>query len=188
MHIDRFATSHFSRKGLLADTRMHRGKEREETAIMLSRIAAIEELGVHLDERYPSIFQFCVEDLAYSEQAAYKRITVARRTRQFPQILDMVADGRLHLTGLVVLSAHLTSGNADELLLATCHRTTKQIEQLIADRFPRPDLRERLEAIQGEPLSSRRVDAAGTSADSCPGAPAFELSSRRVETVYASGD
>ena len=52
----------------------------------------------------------------------------------------MLADGRLHLSGLVILSAYLTPANADELLAATAHRSKAQIERLLAERFPQPDL------------------------------------------------
>ena len=44
---------------------------------------------------------------------AYKRIRVARTARQFPAIHDMLADGRLHLTAVVLLAPYLTPENAD---------------------------------------------------------------------------
>ena len=50
------------------------------------------------------------------------------------------ADGRLHLTAVVLLAPHLNPENADELLSATAHKTRTEIERLLAERFPRPDV------------------------------------------------
>jgi len=45
----------------------------------------------------------------------------------------MLADGRLHLTGLVKLAPHLTPENRDDLLKRAAHRTRRQIEELVAE-------------------------------------------------------
>ncbi len=88
----------------------------------------------------PDLFEFCVHKVHYSEQSAFKRIRVARLARQFPAIYDLLAEGKLHLSALVTLSAHLTPENAGDLLAASVHRTKAQLEQMLAERFPQPDL------------------------------------------------
>ncbi len=75
-----------------------------------------------------------------SEGAAYKRIRAARLARRCPVIFEMVADGRLHPSALVLLSTHLTPGNADELLSLATHRTKTETETLLARRFPQHDV------------------------------------------------
>ena len=55
---------------------------------------------------------------------------------------------------VLMLARHLTSGNADELLAAATHKSRFEIEQLLAERFPRPDLPERLRAIPAPPVST----------------------------------
>ena len=60
--------------------------------------------------------------------------------RQFPAIFGLLADGRLHLTAVMVLTPYLTAQNADDLLVAAAHKSKAQIEQLLAERFPQPDL------------------------------------------------
>ena len=42
------------------------------------------------------------------------RITVARLSVRFPQVLAMLADGRLHLSGLRLLDRHLTDGRRNK--------------------------------------------------------------------------
>jgi len=51
----------------------------------------------------------------------------------------MLADGRLHLSGIVKLAAHLTRENHKLLLERASHRSKRQIEELLAELFPRPD-------------------------------------------------
>ena len=145
--MDPYTTSHFSNRALLVDLKASVANERTSTAVVISRIAEVDDRKLYLEQGYHNMHAFCVHELHYSEQAAFKRIYAGRAARRFPLILVALADGRLHLSGVVMLSAYLTSGNADELLAAAAHRTKAEIEQLIAERFPRPDLPERLQAI-----------------------------------------
>ena len=45
---------------------------------------------------------------------------------------------------LTLLAPYLTPENGDELLVAAVHKSKAQIEQLLAERFPQPDLPARL--------------------------------------------
>jgi hypothetical protein len=85
--------------------------------------------------------------LGLSEDAAFKRIRVARTARQFPVIFAALAEGRLHMTAVVMLTPYLTPGNAAELLAAAERRRKPEIEQLLAQRFPQPDLPTQVRAI-----------------------------------------
>ncbi|MEO5618662.1 MAG: hypothetical protein ABIS67_12920, partial [Candidatus Eisenbacteria bacterium] len=90
---------------------------------------------------------YCVGELRLSEDSAFKRIRVARKARQFPAIFEAIADGRLHLGAVVLLAPYLTGETADELLGAAAHKTKSEIEQLLAERFPRPEVATRVQAI-----------------------------------------
>ncbi|HEY5958765.1 MAG TPA: hypothetical protein VIV60_19525 [Polyangiaceae bacterium] len=54
-----------------------------------------------------SLFEFCVTRLGCSEDTAYKRVGAARLLQQFPVVFDLLAHGRIHLTGLMLLKPHL---------------------------------------------------------------------------------
>jgi hypothetical protein len=62
------------------------------------------------------MFNYCQEVLHLSEPEAYLRITVARASRKHPMLLEMLADGRLHLTGIAKLAQVLTEANRETLL------------------------------------------------------------------------
>lgn len=91
-------------------------------------------------EAFPSMFAYCTGALHLSEGEAYLRIAVARAARRHPVLLAMLADGRLHLSGIERLAPHLTAENRDEVLQRAPHRSKREIEQLAAELAPRPDV------------------------------------------------
>ena len=52
----------------------------------------------------------------------------------------MLRDGRLHLTGMALLVPLLTPLNRDAILARATHRSKREIEQLVAELQPRPDV------------------------------------------------
>jgi hypothetical protein len=67
--------------------------------------------------------------------------------RRFPEAFERVASGDLHLSALCALSPQLNPANASELFAACCRKSRRQIEELIAARFPRPDVREQIRRL-----------------------------------------
>jgi 5-methylcytosine-specific restriction endonuclease McrA len=149
--VNSYQRSHLSDQTLLEDLATHLARERTATAELLADLAEVDARKLYLPAAYPSLFAYCVGELHMSEDAAYKRIQAARAARRFPALLEALAEGRLHLTAVVQLAPHLSESNAAELMAAATHRTRAQIEQLLAERFPRPDL---LEWVAGPPAAS----------------------------------
>ena len=117
------------------------------TAMLLAHLAEVDARRLYLPAAHPSMFSYCVHELRLSKDAAFKRIRAARVARQFPAIFAALAEGRLQLSGVVLLAPHLTPENAGELLAAAAHRSKAEIEALLAARFPRPELPTRVELI-----------------------------------------
>jgi 5-methylcytosine-specific restriction endonuclease McrA len=138
--MQRFLTSHLSEPSLLEKSDTDAGRERSGTAHLLADIADVEERRSYLRAGYPSLLAWCVGRLKLCDQAAKKRIRAARVARRFPAILPAVDEGRLHLTAVVQLAAHLTEYNAEELLTAAMDKTVEEIERLLAARFPKSDV------------------------------------------------
>src|SRR5262249_23534995 len=95
----------------------------------------------HLYARYAasSMFSYCRDVLHLSEGEAQLRITVAQAAREHPVLLEMLADGRLHLSGIAKLAPVLTRENRDALLARAVHKSKRQIEEMVAEVAPRPD-------------------------------------------------
>jgi hypothetical protein len=111
--------------------------ERSSTAAVLARLGEYDARKLYLRASYPSLYEYCVVRLHLSEGAARKRIHAARAARQFPALFAALADGRLHLTGIVTLAPHLTPDNVKELVAACAHRSAAQIEQVLGERVLR---------------------------------------------------
>ncbi len=151
--------THLSDGALLRDLQQHVASERGGTAEVLADLAEVDARKLYLPAAYPSTYAFCIGELRFSEEAAYKRIRAARMARRFPAIFAAVADGRLHLSAIVLLASYLTTENVEELLAAAMGRSKLELEQLLAQRFPRPDLAAQVIAVSECELSPGTVEA-----------------------------
>jgi hypothetical protein len=159
--MDPFAISHFSDDALLYDAKRLLGQGFMTDAMLLTRITEIDRRQLYRREGYPSMYSYMIQEWHLTEDAAYKRIHAARAAQRFPGVLIALAEGRLHMRGVLMLAHRLTSANADELVAAATHKSRFEIQQLLAERFPQPDLPERLQAIGSPPLTTALQPSSG---------------------------
>jgi hypothetical protein len=77
--------------------------------------------------------------------------------KRFPLLLDAIAAGELHLTGLLMLGPHLTPENHVEVLARAKFRTKKEIAKLVRELHPLPRVPDLMEPLGPElPRSPRR--------------------------------
>jgi hypothetical protein len=132
------------------------GLHREMTAKLVAYLAEIEERRLHLMAGFSSMFELCTKQLGMSEGEAFRRILAARLGRRFPLVYSLLATGDVHLSALELLRDHLTDENHAELLRASAGKSKREVEALVARRFPRPDVPTRVHAARVEPLSEQR--------------------------------
>ena len=106
-----------------------RQSRRVESALV-AHIGEVDQRRLYAREASPSMFAFCTQVLHLSEAEAYLRIEVARASRKHPVLLEMLSDGRLHLSGIAKLAPHLTEHNRDSLLVRAAGKSKRQIEEL----------------------------------------------------------
>jgi hypothetical protein len=104
--------AHLSDEELLANTRRLVGKSNQLLAALLAHLAEVEARGIHRTRRCASLYTYCIYELRFSEDAAARRSAAARLVKQFPLLFDAIADGELHLTGLLMIGPHLTAESA----------------------------------------------------------------------------
>ncbi len=132
---------------------------REQTAEFLRFLAEFDRRKLFRAAGYPSAHQFCVRHMHMSEDQAYKHLRAARAGRRFPVVFEMIADGRSNVSAIKLLSRYLTAANGEALLRDATGRTNKQVLELLAERFPQPDVPTVMFAIatpvraQGAPVS-----------------------------------
>src|SRR6187399_2578194 len=118
------------------------GRRNQITAEFLAYLAELDERQIFLDLGFASLFEYCVEALGLCESTAGRHIAAARVCRNHPEVFALVASGALHASALSLLRKHLCPENAAVLFELCTHRSTRKVEELLAGRFPRPDVRD----------------------------------------------
>ncbi|HXV64103.1 MAG TPA: hypothetical protein VEK15_25615, partial [Vicinamibacteria bacterium] len=155
-------------------------QSRRVEADLVVHIAEVDHRALYLRRACSSMFAYCVEVLRLSEPEAYLRIAVGRAGRRFPVLLQMLGDGRLHLSGIALLSSHLTEDNCEHVLARAVYRTKRQIEELIAELAPKPDAPatiRKLPSPPSPPPTLLRPDGVKNPAFSIPGPATQPVSS-----------
>lgn len=107
-------------------------------ADLLAHLTEVEDRKLHLERAFPSMFEYCMEELGMSEGVAANRIYVARLVRRLPLVLEWVRASRIHLSGLRVLAPHLTDTNCAALLAEAAGKSKRDIELLVTRYAPKP--------------------------------------------------
>jgi hypothetical protein len=116
-------------------------------AALIAHMGEVDRRKLYRGEACSSMFAYATRRLRLSESQAYDRITVARTSRNFPVLLEMLADGRLTLTAASKLGPHLKPENATALLARAVHATRRQVEAIVAEVAPQPDVRSSLRRL-----------------------------------------
>jgi hypothetical protein len=116
-------------------------------ATLLAHLGEIEARGIHRERACSSLYTYCVYELRMSEDAAYRRARAARLVRAYPAALRAIADGELHLTGLLLLAPHPSEESHEELLALAKHRSKRELLALVRRIAPEPEMAPKLEPI-----------------------------------------
>jgi hypothetical protein len=135
-------------------------RDRRTTTQLLVAIAEIDERKLWAGHAFPSMFAFCVERFHMSEQVTAKRIWAARTARRFPIVLEMVERGELHLGAIHLLARHLSADNCRDVLQRAVHKSSREIEKLVATLAPRPDVASRVRALPRAAIDGARAGVA----------------------------
>ena len=178
--MDKFSCAHFVDQDLDLELDDYMGRDRTTTPALLARIAEYEARGLYRAKGFDSMLAYCLDKFHLCEQATLKRIRAARTARRFPAIFEALDDGRLHMTAVIVLTPHLTSENAAELLNAAARKSRSQIEEILAAWFPRLELTTPVHAVSTPRTAEMSLGTVGLAADG-------EVSPRTVE-LAANGE
>ncbi len=135
------------------------GRSRRVEAELVWHLAEVDRRRLYLREACPSMHVYATTRLHLSDAEAYLRIAAARLSRRFPLVLAMLADGRLHLSAIAKLAPHLREENAEGLLGRAAHRSKREIEMLVAELAPQPDVASRMRRLPAAPVAQVTVGA-----------------------------
>jgi len=164
--VSQYVVEHLGDAALLNALSTLVAQDRATTAALLAHLAEVDARKLYLPAGHASMHAYCTEALRMSESAAFKRIQAARVARAFPALFAAVADGRLHLTAVCMLSAHLTPGNLEELLAAATHARRADLAAWLAEQFAPAPVALPLEACAQ--LAPERVETCAQAAPEPP--------------------
>lgn len=78
--------------------------------------------------------------LRLAEHASFNRIQAARASREFPAILEFLADGSLNLSTVRLIAPHLRAHTFEAVVTMARGRSKREVELLVAGLAPRPDV------------------------------------------------
>lgn len=141
--------------------RLHQlvARERSGMATLLAHLGEVEARRLHVSAGYSSMFDYCLREFGWTEQTTVKRLRAPRCARQYPVILDVIADGRLNVSGVVMLRAHLEPETACELLGQAFGKSRADLEVLLAARAPRADVPTKIRAAEPSVVSPGTVES-----------------------------
>src|SRR5262245_55860050 len=113
-----FVLTECSNSQLLAGAKVLAGEERRTSAHLSAHLAEIHARGLYLAEGFPRLSVYCMDALGLSEDASYRRCDAAMLAQRYPIILDMLAEGSIHLTTIRTIGSYLTDDNYNEVLEA----------------------------------------------------------------------
>jgi hypothetical protein len=162
-------TTRLSDTDLVAEVKRLARCESEATAALIGHLAELYGRRLHESAGFPSLFAYCVEALSLSDSASYDRMKAAKVVRRYPSALALLVSGRLNLTTIRLLAPHLTRANHVELLAAAAGMRKRQVQKLLAERFPQPDVRS---SVRKLPTVARAITSNATAAATvAPAAP-----------------
>jgi len=141
---------------LVAEVARLAGSERQATASLIAHLAELYGRRLHLRAGFASLFTYCTAVLRLSEHEAYDRMKAAKVARRCPAVLGLLESGRVNLTTVRLLAPHLTRANQEGLFAEAAGKSKRQVQELLARRFPRPDV-----AASIRKLPEPRPDAVG---------------------------
>ena len=142
---------------LLAQVKDLAQREREATVALIVHLAEFDERRLYLAEGYPSLFKYCTDVLHLSEHATYNRIETARAVRHFPVLLEHLAAGWVTLFAVRRLAPHLTPENHPDVLALARHKSTREIEELVARLHPLPPVPDVIRKLPARTPATRTV-------------------------------
>jgi hypothetical protein len=110
-------------------------------AELISHLGEVDARRLYLEQGCSSMFDYSVRVLRFSECVAYKRIGVARAARKFSVVVEAISRGELHLSAASLIAPHLSEETVEGWLEAARHKKSREVRQLVADRFPRKSVR-----------------------------------------------
>ena len=133
--------SHLSDQALLQQTLTLVKKEKEILSEILLHLEEVRKRRLFSELGFPSLFQYCVKQLGYSEDQAYRRINALKLMKEMPEVQAKISSGELTLSNLAVAQTLFkTEAKVDRkaVLAAIAHKSKREAEKVVRTFSSRP--------------------------------------------------
>jgi 5-methylcytosine-specific restriction endonuclease McrA len=107
-------------------------QHRRVESVLVTTLEEIDRLQFFRRLGYSSLFTYAVTALQLSEAAAYSFISVARKSREFPELKDSIANQKLTVAKAARIVSILSVENAGELIEFAGTHSTREIDRKVA--------------------------------------------------------
>jgi len=129
------------------------------TSDLLAHLGEVDHRRLFADLGFDSMWAFCTQSLGLCESTAWRRIVAARVCHDYPNAPGLVATGELRVVALSLMRTHLNADNAAELFELCRRLSFRQVEELLAARFPKPDVRDLVRRLPARPPATSNVES-----------------------------
>src|SRR5438067_2861672 len=119
-------------------------RERELTLQVLHRLREVERRRLYASLGYPSLFEYCVKELGYSNGSAYRRISSMRLLKELPELEEKITRGSLNLSVVSRAQSFFRQENLEgkeskrEVLEALVGKSDREAERELVSRARNP--------------------------------------------------
>jgi hypothetical protein len=145
-------------------------REHHALADFLVALAAFDRERRWVDLGHRSLFYFLHRELGLPKGPAYYRKTAAELIQKYPELVEPLRDGRLHLTSIVELSNVITPENREDVIPRFFHTSKREAKEVSAALLPMeaPPLRTVVTAVIPRASSAAGTPAADPASASLP--------------------
>jgi 5-methylcytosine-specific restriction endonuclease McrA len=147
-------------------------RERALTLEILLHLIEVERRRLHLGLGCPSMFEYAIRHLGYSESAAARRIRSARCIRDYPEIRGLLEKNEVTLITVSLVAPVLNTSNAKDLISKIRRKSQREVEAIASGYRPPLSMRDQARPVRvavpaPSPTPTQRTSMSlGASADS----------------------
>jgi 5-methylcytosine-specific restriction endonuclease McrA len=120
---------------------------------LISVLQEIDDCRGYREIGFKSLFEYATQSLGLSESVSYNLITIARKSKEVPQLQEMIRSQVISVSNARMIAPVLTEDNQERWLSSAAKLSKRELEKEIAQEFP-----ERLVQERARYVSEKRIE------------------------------
>ena len=118
----------------------HAIQQRTDAPLFIAELAEFDARKLWVPAGFHSTHDYCVRKHQLDHYLTCRWIAIARLGQRYPVIFPALSDGRLSQTTILLLKPYLISHTAPGLIQEALDKSKRQVEKLLAAKYPQPDV------------------------------------------------